>query len=275
MVEYKSSDQYRVFRPGNYWKLDCFVLREGSYFIADSNDDVRDEDDRRATEKARRKERNLLDYQKCTEAELRTFFEQRELIEADENDVERSELVALLENADDEQTFDHFLSLPLELRVLVYDFHLAWLQEKNGGSLTSPKPPPISTSCKQLRQETLELFHVSVTFRLRANTSNIFQDPTWKFYVDAPEAHVAMVQHITLLCGHLGSFDLNLGSKMTLATVKHCHDEGGLISASKHIQLEKRIGGWITLNQSVPGTVKLSRSNVRNLLKLAEFGMYG
>ncbi len=71
----------------------------------------------------------------------------------------RADMIAILEQADDERVFPRFMDLPPELRVEIYGHHFRSFDE---GILAVQ--PPLTTVCKLLRQEALPMFYRSHRF---------------------------------------------------------------------------------------------------------------
>lgn len=67
----------------------------------------------------------------------------------------RRSIINLLEEADEDATFDQFLELPPELRNYIF---MLQFQTFDPFTLGQPLSPPITTVCRQLRQETISLF---------------------------------------------------------------------------------------------------------------------
>jgi hypothetical protein len=134
-------------------------------------------------DRANRKERGLLDYEKCTILELTTFIQSRgismptttlpklstkEILGIDESDqglVEpnKKDCITILQKADDAAVFPRFLKLAPELRTIIYQkYHEDFDQLR-----TLPRQPPLSRVSKQVRAEALPIFYANSTFVLR------------------------------------------------------------------------------------------------------------
>jgi hypothetical protein len=134
-------------------------------------------------DRANRKERGLLDYEKCTIMELISSIQSRGLnmpiatqpklstqdtLGTDESDqglVEpnKKDCIAILQKADDEAVFPRFLELALELRTLIYQKY----HEDFDQLPTLTYQPPLSRVSNQVRAEALPIFYSDSTFVLR------------------------------------------------------------------------------------------------------------
>ncbi|KAK3626560.1 hypothetical protein LTR56_019730 [Elasticomyces elasticus] len=100
----------------------------------------------------RRSDRGLCSYDKRSKAELLQFCESRGYARSDVLKSSKADLIALLENY--EPVFEPFMELPPELRVLIYEYHLASLE-----SLSPVVTPPITAVSKIVRKEALPCFY--------------------------------------------------------------------------------------------------------------------
>jgi hypothetical protein len=138
-----------------------------------------------------RKERGLLDYEKCTETELKAFIQSRGLklptatpglstadnhryhIPYDLNrfGLTKSNYIATLKQADDTAVFHKFSDLAPELRTNVYRKYCQGLPELP----VLPHQPPLTLASKLLCEEALPIFYEQCTFVLRfhENTEDI------------------------------------------------------------------------------------------------------
>ena len=156
MVQFKGRNS-EANRNG-YWKLERPPLRQtrskrlidqlsgrGYRVKSSANKD-------RLLDLTTRCERGFPSYDKYSAKELKGFCEQRQLqIGAT---TKKDDFVRILEPADDSATFDRFLDLPAELRNTIYA-----LQFETFGAIERPAEPPITQVSRQLRQESLGLFH--------------------------------------------------------------------------------------------------------------------
>ncbi|KAK5715716.1 hypothetical protein LTR17_016704 [Elasticomyces elasticus] len=98
-----------------------------------------------------RSDRGLRSYEKCNKAELLELCQAQGHSPSDIRNVSKADLVALLENH--EPGFPRFMELPPELRLHVYEQHLASFE-----SVGLCVPPPITAVCQTVRTEALPLF---------------------------------------------------------------------------------------------------------------------
>jgi hypothetical protein len=130
-------------------------------------------------------ERGLLDYEKCTAAELMLFIQSRGLSMpittlpkpstkdalrdgAEDSDLESVELnkkdyIVILQQADDAAVFDRFLQLAPELRTIVYQIYYGDFARLP----TMPHQPPLTLVSKDIHAEALPIFYTNCTFFLR------------------------------------------------------------------------------------------------------------
>lgn len=79
----------------------------------------------------------------------------------------RKEIALHLETHDINNTFDKFLDLPAELRVMIYKCHLQDLEANAENPNHLWAQPPITKVSKLIRSETLDLFHNTCDFTLK------------------------------------------------------------------------------------------------------------
>ncbi|GIZ37464.1 hypothetical protein CKM354_000090900 [Cercospora kikuchii] len=91
----------------------------------------------------------------------------------------RKELAQYLEAHDTYNTFDKFLDLPAELRVMIYKFHLQDLEATAENPEHLWAQPPITKVNKLIRAESLNLFHNTCNFTLKfQQTWNTMYEPS-------------------------------------------------------------------------------------------------
>ncbi|KAK1048822.1 hypothetical protein LTR74_017456 [Friedmanniomyces endolithicus] len=81
----------------------------------------------------------------------------------------RQELLSALDQADLNPKFEHFLQLPPELRNKIYADYYAGFKMP----LCAPSQPPLSHTCRQLRQESLPMFYATCKFEIRLRRTRI------------------------------------------------------------------------------------------------------
>lgn len=104
-----------------------------------------------------RYQRGLLSYGRYSTKKLREFCHARAL--RTPKAAETSQLVRILENADDTATFPRFFQLPAELRIRIYEFHFSDYDDMS----TQHRQPPL-TLIPRIRAEALPIFYGCVTF---------------------------------------------------------------------------------------------------------------
>ncbi|KAF7191930.1 hypothetical protein HII31_06740 [Pseudocercospora fuligena] len=128
--------------------------------------------------------RDLLDYNKCSNDELLKFCTDRGLLPVPDVEGKKTKhkakkvMIRHLEAADDTKTFDRLMSLPAELRVLIYEWYFRDLDlspEAQGrdafGIPTVKSQPPLTKTCRVIREESLPIFYQESTFHIRLWTS--------------------------------------------------------------------------------------------------------
>lgn len=119
-------------------------------------------------------QRGLLSYAQCTTAELRTFCVARGLASTQEVKHMRSpNLVHRLSEADNGETFNHFLDLPAELRVQIYELYFEGFHA-SGSTPRAPYPIPLAKSCTVVRREVMPVYLGTFTYEL-----NLWSCPPW------------------------------------------------------------------------------------------------
>lgn len=99
-------------------------------------------------------------YDACSDAELRAFATDRDLITARQR-CSRHALVKKLMQADADPTFDRFTDLPAELRAIIYELYMSdFTQEK----LAEPTQPPLTRVSVALRKEAIPIFYDKCRF---------------------------------------------------------------------------------------------------------------
>lgn len=87
----------------------------------------------------RRADRGLLNYAVYETAELRGLIKSKGVVDKGRPKASHSELVRVLERADDTATFERFMELPPELRCMVYEAHFEDFTYLDAEA----KPPPV------------------------------------------------------------------------------------------------------------------------------------
>lgn len=150
-----------------YWALPCPIdtraktahdgLKRHRFGIPKKTEDYR------AIELYGRAERGLISYDTCRVQELKTFIESRQLAEETPVPVKKPQLIALLEQADDNAIFSRFMDLPPELRLRIYTCHFSSFPT------VGAEPLPILQVCRLVRQEARLLFYEISRFAVKLN----------------------------------------------------------------------------------------------------------
>lgn len=156
-----------------------------------------------------RSDRGLMSYYGRSVAELRTYCKQRGI--GNTEGKKKEDLVAVLEDADENLTFPRFLDLPPELRILVYEysfdvFNHEW--ERNAKNALQLRPPPVASVCKLLREETLSLFYAQGKLHIKVSqgadyarnvpttTMSVLDAKTMRFFDSAPTVMLESVKKL-------------------------------------------------------------------------------
>lgn len=150
------------------------------------------------------KDRGLLDYERCTMAELETFIKARRLnlpsedtchipdptntielrntrdrphrsqerakrLEATRAKAKKAAYIKVLHEADEAIVFDKFFELPPDLRTMVYKEYSDDLSRLPTTLPELPYQPPLTLASSDLRKEALPSFYERATFVLRLN----------------------------------------------------------------------------------------------------------
>lgn len=114
----------------------------------------------------------------------------------------RVRLIKFLEEQDDAKyTFKRFLDIPPELRNRVYEFYIADFPS----SLKLPTKPPLSRTCRLLRQEVLPVFYANFEFEicLTQHSRNYLrfleEHTTQLFLLNLAPTDVACIKKLKLL----------------------------------------------------------------------------
>ncbi|KAM3420551.1 hypothetical protein BST61_g3814 [Cercospora zeina] len=153
-------------------------------------------------------QRGLLNYDRCTPAELRRFCTERGLTSSQTAaKLHVSGLVRKLYEADDGETFNRFLDLPAELRVHIYELYLEDFGAKKE-PLDAPYPMPLAEACSLVRREFLPVYHSLCTFEFDIDHGEGYLSPRktimsarsyiWAFIFKGPPSQVAMLRKLRM-----------------------------------------------------------------------------
>ncbi|KAK4896598.1 hypothetical protein LTR27_005516 [Elasticomyces elasticus] len=161
----------------------------------------------------RRSDRGLCSYDKCSKAELLQFCQAQGHAGSDVAKVSKAVLVASLENY--EPVFELFMELPPELRVMIYEYHLASL-ESRGPVVT----PPITAVSQITRKEALGCFYDTHRFVFDEEP---FMNGGYKTtYINTiPTSNFSQMRKLRLTAkGRIIQCDIDLSGKTALARTK-------------------------------------------------------
>ena len=159
-------------------------------------------------------DRGMMPYYCCTAKELKQLCIQRNLPTTTSGRATKAQLTDILENADDQATFQHFMDPPPELRVRTYTIYF-----NNLPPLEQPAQPPISKVSRLVRQESLPLFYSSCTFMLNVDKAEADADENFditfygttfneikgEFFRNISEEHLRMIEKLGIEASFVGS----------------------------------------------------------------------
>lgn len=117
--------------------------------------------------KLRHYEAGACNYTTWITVELVKAVTDRDIVKRNASRFEKDDLMHILFSADAKRTFPRFTELPPELRVDVYEVHMARFTRT---PLSCPTDPPITRASRLLRIEALPVFYKTCTFRLEIET---------------------------------------------------------------------------------------------------------
>ncbi|KAK3653233.1 hypothetical protein LTR56_004769 [Elasticomyces elasticus] len=171
-----------------------------------------------------RSDRGLRSYEKCSKAELLELCLAQGHARSDTRNVSKADLIALLENH--EPDFPRFMELPPELRLHVYEQHLASFE-----SVGLCVPTPITAVCQTVRTEALPLFFD--THRFLFDAENLWAvSPAGPNLADLPDSAFSQMRKLRLkgLSVEEGVIwqqyvvcDIDLGGKSTSPCIEDCY----------------------------------------------------
>lgn len=209
MVQYSkySSAYYRTPDLVNkdYWKLDNtenndqtqLLQRLQARGIACTPTSNQHGDRDRLAHLYSRAQRGLPFYDDMSYHELHRFCQSRRIkLPLDDERHDRNRLQSILEQADEDATFDRFLDLPPELRVRIYEMHKASL---DFGDFSVA--PPITSVSKLVRVEALSVFFHERLFLIHGVSRGRLglQLVTDLFFGSAPMAILGAVRKLHIL----------------------------------------------------------------------------
>ncbi|KAK5171386.1 uncharacterized protein LTR77_004530 [Saxophila tyrrhenica] len=165
---YTSTTVYNTIftTPGGYWKLPNYehlsakemiqLLKDRNYYIGGQTNKPA------LLLHLDRTDRGLLSYVSIPSTILRGFMHSRGLSIPGGGKGYRHGLQQALVTADDNPTFDRFLDLPPELRMMIYTFHFADYPRP----MHAPEQPPVTRVSSLIRKEALPIFYFTLPFQL-------------------------------------------------------------------------------------------------------------
>lgn len=139
-----------------------------------------------------RRQRGLLNYSKYDVEELRGFCTSRglKLPKAGKNKRQNKNLLIIhLDAADDDATFDKFLDLPPELRVIIFEWHFRDIAPSGRENYYLAETiiraqPPITRTSPLIRKEAIDVWYNMVTYKFYPRSA--FNGTEEDFFLSQP-----------------------------------------------------------------------------------------
>lgn len=237
-----------------------------------------------------RAQRGLISYYGRPVAELRKFCTDRKI--EDFKGMKKAGLIKVLEDEDEWSQFPRFLDLPAELRVLIYEFSFDVMigdSYRETNALFEIRPPPVTSVCKLLRQESRPLFYsparleIWLFIKSNSDVQNFFiGDLATMFFSKAPKSVLETTNKLRIHIG--GRYNHNGGQwiqskydwEIDLQTAKLPYKlkqvPNTLLDSpreSRHEEIEKRLQAMLgaMFGNESRGGVKLRRSDLEVIEK--------
>ena len=171
-----------------------------------------------------RYQRGFLSYEGTTSLKLRSYINRRKLPFAAES---ASSLKAQLEQADENATFDRFLSIPAELRLRIYSHYFRSFIGTRANIISQP---PITGVSQDIRKESLPVFYGLCDFTMRTMDlpsspgNSVYDQQTDRLLKIAAAEQFGWVQHITMRLDFEGceiELTVDISNKRTPVKVFH------------------------------------------------------
>lgn len=252
------------------------------------------------TNDANRAERNLLHYQAYDIPELKGFLKARGLVLLPGSRRVKADYIRTLEAADDNPNLSKFMTLPAELREMVYNKYHQALPTLP----PNPHQPPLVLASKQLRAEALPSYYAESTFTLEFVTGFVLPTKTQIspirspramllsassqfFYNNRPsDSQLARIRHLKISHSHVTD-DEGRFKEATSWVVDFAHKDWPVVDSMEDIWLWGTHYYWTPVRQQFgpaivgvlreiwarPGPGKFMFSDIRLLLGAAEKAM--
>ncbi|KAJ9619591.1 hypothetical protein H2203_008371 [Taxawa tesnikishii (nom. ined.)] len=219
-------------------------------------------------------ERGLLDYKKYAIPELRKFAKGRNINVRGIS--KKSEIINRLEDDDGNKSFPQFQKLPLELRLMVYEYSMSRLTDDKH-TISDYIQPAVTRVSRMIRNESLPVFYAINRFALfvessRTNWYNLCSKidmVTRAFLAVTNEQNLRHIRHLALVRivkpRHRAAFqegwiDVDLSSK-------RCASCPVTTSASYHLSYAEK-NGQVSVHADVLSTLE-------NLARTPGVGNFG
>ncbi|KAF7185340.1 hypothetical protein HII31_13319 [Pseudocercospora fuligena] len=151
-----------------------------------------------------RRQRGLLNYSKYDVEELRGFCTNRglKLPKAGKNKRQNKNLlIKHLDAADDDATFDKFLDLPPELRVIMFEWHFRDIAPSDRENYYLAETiiraqPPIARTSPLIRKEALDVWYKMVTYKFYPRSG--FYEAEFDFFL-SPRTFLKRIKNLEII----------------------------------------------------------------------------
>ncbi|KAK4972312.1 hypothetical protein LTR42_006819 [Elasticomyces elasticus] len=222
-----------------------------------------------------RSDRGFCSYERFSSAELRLFCTNRGIDLTARQSAKKSNIVEVLESADENVTFSKFMDLPPELRLAIYSAHFRTF--KKGMTVV---PPPITAVCSQIRAEALPLFYSTYRFGLSADYDLCVTEPiglmqaTSRIFEAFPQTSLHLVRRLRLEAeGWPARYnasltcEIDLGSEHCASRVESCSVASYTYQRQKESEkASTRVTGILAHMASRPEGKKLQQNDIKDLL---------
>ena len=209
MVVVSNKPRYNGSAFDEYWKISrwcdmsCYdlkqELKQHQYKIPSSANKAR------LIEVMSRCQRGLMLYDGCQPKELSTFCTNRGIEIRSKLKPKKRQLIATIEDADDQRVFHRFMDLPPELRVQIYTSYFSSL-----GTVEQPIHPPITRVAHLVRKESLPLFYAVTRFTVgwvrHIPSRHHVAKKKGEFFQNTSAENIGLIRNLSISffgwCGH-------------------------------------------------------------------------
>lgn len=175
------------------------------------------------TRSIRNVDKGLLYYRRCSDIELHCFLQDRRIALPDDHSDTRAKKIKLLEDADKDLVFPHFMALPVEIRCLIYEYSMSSIRdiERSKPPSQMPTTPALATVSRLVSLEVLGVFYKTMAFPLFVlhgrhddvmNTDDaypIIETQTVSFLRHMKAMRMKSIRHFTVLFSRYGKHGIS------------------------------------------------------------------